>query len=242
MWGRVMWWRIWRRWSFDAATLEVWGALLNGACVAVAASSGLSVAQLREFLFRYRVSVLWLTAGLFHAVVDLDPLALRRCGILLAGGDVLSVRIASYCWTACPGLRLSTGMGRRKTRRSPRCIRSVPRIWNGEWGCDRGAHLGYSGFGVGRVVGCGAGGGGRRVVHHRARPGRGYGGRPGLTAQRFVACPFQPGERMYRTGDLVRWTAQGHLQFAGRADEQVKIRGFRVEPGEVQAAIAAHPR
>ncbi|MFE3578023.1 amino acid adenylation domain-containing protein [Streptomyces vinaceus] len=228
--------------SFDAATFEVWAALLSGARLAVHPQGLPDAAGLGRFLAAYEVTHLWLTAGLFHQVADDAPEAFAGLRQLIAGGDRLSPEHCSRVRAAHPGLRLTNGYGPTEatTFTTAHDLREVlPAGTSVPLGTPIGntrvrvlsPALEPAPVGVpGELYIAGAG-----LAH-------GYLGRPGATAERFVADPYgAPGERMYRSGDLVAWRADGTLEFLGRTDGQVKVRGFRVETGEIEAALTAHP-
>ncbi|WP_081872873.1 non-ribosomal peptide synthetase [Nocardia otitidiscaviarum] len=218
--------------SFDASMLELllaWGA---GATVVIAPPEVYGGDELAELLERERISHAFLTPGAL-ATIDARrwPLPGLRC--LVVGGEAVSAELVRH------------------------------------WGRDRTMFNAYGPSestiaavvsaaltpGERVVLGGPIRGAGLAVLDRRLRPvplgvvgelylsgaglARGYRGRAGVTATRFVADPFGgPGERMYRTGDLVRWRAGGELMFVGRADDQVKLRGFRVELGEINAVVA----
>ncbi|RKR86482.1 amino acid adenylation domain-containing protein [Micromonospora pisi] len=224
--------------SFDAAAFEVWAALLNGAALAVTPQRVLSGAALRDLIAAFDVTTLLLIAGLFHEVVDTDITALRGLRTLLAGGDALSAEHCRRVLDEVPGVRLVNAYGPTENTVISTAHTVRPESLTPIGGPISGSRVYLLDASL------------RPVPPHvpgelylaGAGLARGYLGRPALTAQRFVACPFgAAGERMYRTGDLARWDDEGRLEFLGRTDDQVKIRGFRIEPGEVEAVVAAHP-
>jgi len=224
--------------SFDASTLEIWGALANGARLVIYSwQGGLALEELGEVIARHRVSTLWLTAGLFHQMVENNLQGLRGVRQLLAGGDVLSPRHVRQALAALPGCTVINGYGPTENTTFTCCN---PMSDAAEVDESQSIPIGWPVARTRAVVEDGellAGGDGLA---------RGYLGRPDLTAERFVPDPTaglggEPGARVYRTGDLVRALPDGRFLFLGRMDQQVKIRGFRIEPGEVEIALAAHP-
>ncbi|WP_326555617.1 non-ribosomal peptide synthetase [Micromonospora sp. NBC_01813] len=230
--------------GFDASTLEIWGALLTGGRLVVAPPGPLDLGTITALIRKHSISLLWLTAGLFHQLVELDPAALVGVGQVLAGGDVLAPDAVRALLRARPGLPFVNGYGPTENTTFTTChlIRTADglgdRVPIGV-PIQRTSVVALDETGdpvpVGVVGELYTGGDGLA---------RGYLNNPAATADRFVPDPFAdtPGGRLYRTGDLVRWRADGVLEFVGRADEQTKIRGYRVEPGEVAAALRGHPQ
>ena len=229
--------------SFDAATWEVWGALLNGAAVAVMPREViLSPQGFAAALRERRITSLFLTTALFIQMAREVPDAFRGLRDLLFGGEAASPAAVRAVLAAGPPRRLLHVYGPTEstTYASWRPVRTVPA---GATTIPIGAPLTNTTLHVLdpylAPVPLGAAGelllGGDGLAW-------GYWQRPELTAERFVPAPGEPaGGRLYRTGDLVRQLADGAVEFLGRLDHQVKIRGFRIELGEIEARLGEHP-
>jgi amino acid adenylation domain-containing protein len=227
--------------SFDASTFEIWGALLNGARLVVLPTSLPSMIELGEAIRHHGITTLWLTSVLFAEMVDCNVEGLRGVRQLLTGGDVVPAATVRRALQAHPELTVINGYGPTECTTFACCYR-----------IEASTPIGES-LPIGRPIANTR----AYVVDDALAPvevgatgelclagdglARGYLHRPALTAARFVTAPFSPGERLYRTGDRARYRADGNLEFLGRIDRQVKVRGFRAEPGEIEAAIAAHP-
>lgn len=228
--------------SFDASTLEIWGALLHGGKLVVMPPQASSLEEIERTIREHGVTTLWLTAGLFHLFIDERPEALRPLKQLLAGGDTLSAKHVRRALELLPEVRLINGYGPTEGTTFTCC------------------HAMKRGDAVPDSVPIG-----RPITNTRvyildedlqpAAPGqegelfaagdgvaRGYLNAPEASAEKFLPDPFsaEPEERMYRTGDFARWKDDGTVEFLGRKDGQTKILGHRIEAGEIESALMEH--
>jgi len=229
--------------SFDAATLEIWGPLLNGGRLVIMPAETASLDQIGHALAEHNVTSLWLTAGLFHLMVEQRLNDLRPLRQLLAGGDVLSPWHVEQVLRAHPHLRLINGYGPTEGTTFTCCHTfdpSVPvpdPVPIGRPISNTRVHILDSEFQPTKIGDVGElfiGGDG---------VARCYWNMPELTAAKFVECATGPDgamERLYRTGDEARFSADGVVQFLGRRDNQVKMRGHRIELEEIESALRRH--
>jgi amino acid adenylation domain-containing protein len=230
--------------NFDAATFEIWGALLNGGCIlGIDRPTSLDPARLAAALVDRQATVLFLTTALFNQVAGTVPGALASLDTVLFGGEAVDPGAVQRVLTAGGPRRLLHVYGPTESTtfatafavtRVPAEATTVP------IGGPIANTTAYVCESNGEPAPLGVPG---RLLIGGSGLARGYYGRPDLTSERFVPNAFSvtPGERLYDTGDLVRRDAAGALEFLGRLDDQVKIRGFRIELGEIETILAAHP-
>ena len=230
--------------SFDAATFEIWGVLLHGAClVGVAKEVFLSARHFATQIRDSRISTLFLTTSLFNQLASEIPQAFKTVTHLLFGGEAADPRWVREI--------LSQGAPRRLVH----VYGPTESTTFASWHLTQQVQVGAETIPIGRPISNTQ----IYLLDERLRPvppgvtgqlyiggdglARCYLNRPELTADSFVPHPFsaEPGARLYRTGDLARYLDDGNIEFIGRADHQVKIRGFRIELGEIEAAIHRHP-
>ncbi|MCZ0206369.1 amino acid adenylation domain-containing protein, partial [Streptomyces sp. UMAF16] len=222
--------------NFDVSVFEIFAPLLSGGCVEIVRD----LLALAERPGPWRAGLLSAVPSALDRLLAEDAVRITADTVVLAG-EGLPARTVRRVRDAIPGSEVRNIYGPTEATVYATAFTCDPAD------PDRDPPIGRP-----------LGGARAHVLDERMRPvpvgvpgelflagtgvARGYLGRPGLTAARFLPDPFgPPGSRMYRTGDLVRWTADGDLVYLGRGDDQVKVRGFRIELGEVEAALARHP-
>ncbi len=230
--------------AFDASTFEVWAPLLNGAAlVVIDHTTLLTPRDFVQALQAHRITVLWMSVGLFNRLAEeLSPVQ-PQLKMLLVGGDVLDPHVIAQVLRKNPPQKLLNVYGPSEGTTFTTTYH-IHTLASGTTTIPIGRPIANTRIYLldadGQPVPLGMIGeiyiGGDGVAC-------GYLNRPELTAERFLTDPFsdKPNARMYRTGDLARYLPDGNLEFLGRNDQQVKIRGFRIEPGEIEARLVEYP-
>ena len=233
--------------AFDTSVEQIFVALTSGATLTLPPPGTLAPSELLRGIERRGVTVVDLTPAYWHQLLALTRPAderLRSVRLMITGGEVADPADCQAALRAVPGARLLNAYGLTETTitsalfdvsawRQPQPWSAVPA--GGPAGPARIMVL----DGQLNPVPPEASG---EVYIGGPGVARGYLGRPGLTAERFLPDPAgAPGSRMYRTGDLGRWLTDGSLEVAGRMDRQLKVRGYRIEPGEIESVLGGHP-
>ncbi|MGW9433513.1 non-ribosomal peptide synthetase, partial [Streptomyces decoyicus] len=227
--------------SFDVSVFEIFSTLCTGGTVDIVADV-LALAEKSKGGGGWTGGTICTVPSVFTELLDQLSGKIAAETIVL-GGEQLTETLVRQVREAIPGVQVVNGYGPTETYYATTYPVPDSNPCTGTGSIPIGAPIGNArtyvlgtaltplpvGV-VGEVYVAGAG------------VARGYHGSAGPSAERFVADPFGPaGSRMYRSGDLARWTADGQLEYVGRGDSQVKVRGFRIEPGEIEAALTAHP-
>ena len=223
---------------FDACTLEIWGALLNGLELYIIRKEELLDASLlHTYILKNNISVLWLTAPLFNQLCEEIPHLFKTVRCVLSGGDVLSCKHVNMVKTANPDLQIINGYGPTENTTFS-CCHNIEKKYKESIpiGKPIANSTGYIVSKDGNLQPIGISGelwvGGDGVA-------RGYVNNIDLTAQKFINNPFGSG-KIYKTGDLTKWNNDGTIEFLGRIDSQIKIRGFRVELSEITTIVSQY--
>ncbi|MGN5649109.1 amino acid adenylation domain-containing protein [Bacillus sp. Brlt_9] len=245
-------WTMFHSYAFDFSVWEIWGPLLyGGRLVVVPHTVSRSPKEFLQLLVKEKVTVLNQTPSAFYQLMQAD----RENEEI---GQTLSLRYVVFGGEALELSRLEDWYSRHP--------HNAPKLINMYGITETTVHVSYIeldenivSLRANSLIGCSIPDLKVYVLDNYLQPvppgvvgemyvagaglARGYLGRAGLTAERFIADPFgKPGTRMYRTGDLARWRKDGTLDYIGRADHQIKIRGFRIELGEIEAVIMKHPK
>lgn len=225
--------------SFDAATFEIYGMLLNGGELHMMPSEDLLHAdRLKQKLIKDQISVMWLTSSWFNQLADDDIEIFKGLRELLIGGEKISPKHVNKVRERYPELTIINGYGPTENTTFSICKR-IDKTYHHEIPLGRPIANsevyildGQCNIVPNQVVGeIYLGGDGLSL---------GYSNHPELNAEVFINHPFKKGERLYKTGDLGYWLPNGEIGFKGRKDAQIKLRGFRIEPGEIESAISQH--
>ncbi len=229
--------------AFDAATFEIWGALLNGARLIILKNQVLlSATALASQIRTHGITTMFLPTALFNEYGMRSPGIFGALEHLVFGGEVVDPRAVHRVLQAAPPKRLINGYGPTEATtfslwyeipRSVGYAHSPPlSIPIGRPLANTRVYLLDEAL---RPVPPGAAG---EIHIEGIGLARGYLNAPELTAERFIPNPFgEPGSRLYKTGDLGRWNADDQIEYLGRSDQQVKWRGFRIDLGEVEHAL-----